>query len=86
LINQDLEIKSDFEIVGKNNFLHCHLSGMYRSTNNDEVYPHALANTIITICSKYPKNTIWVCGNMNLADIDWEEYTITGNQYKKSNK
>jgi hypothetical protein len=24
-----------------------------------------------------------VCGNMNLPDIDWEEYTITGNQYKK---
>jgi hypothetical protein len=44
---------------------------MYRPTNNDEVYAHALANTIINICSKYPKDTIW------------EEYTITGNQYKK---
>ena len=81
MINQDLEIKSDFEIVGKKNFLHCHLSVMYRPTNNDEVYSHALANTIINICGKYPKDTIWE--NMNLPDIDWEEYTITGNQYKK---
>jgi hypothetical protein len=54
---------------------------MYRPTNNDEVYAHVLANTIINICGKYPKDTIWE--NMNLPDIDWEEYTITGNQYKK---
>jgi hypothetical protein len=56
---------------------------MYKPTNNDEVYAHALANTIINICVKYPKDTIWVCGNMNVPNIDWEEYTITGNQYKK---
>jgi hypothetical protein len=56
---------------------------MYRPTNNDEVHAHALANTIIDICSKYAKDTIWVCGNMNLPNIDWEDNTITGNQYKK---
>jgi hypothetical protein len=30
-----------------------------------------------------PKDTILVCENMYLPNIDWEENTITGNQYKK---
>ena len=83
MINQDLEIKSDFEIVGKQKLpplsSQCHV----QTNNNDEVYAHALANTIIKICGKYPKDTIWVCENMNVPYVDWEEYTITGNQYKK---
>jgi len=55
----------------------------YRPTHNDDAYAHTLGNTIIDICNKYPKDTIWVGGDMNLPDIDWEENTITGNQYKK---
>ena len=55
----------------------------YRPTNNDDAYAHTLGNTIIDICNKYPKDTIWVGGDMNIPDIDWEENTITGNQYKK---
>jgi hypothetical protein len=87
LISQDLEIKSDCEIVGtrikysKNTSLI--VISVYRPPNNDETYAHAFANTIIDICNKYTKDTIWVGGDMNLPDIDWEENTITGNQYKK---
>jgi len=55
----------------------------YRPTNNDDAYAHTLGNTIIDICNKYPKDTIWVDGDMNIPDIDLEENTITGNQYKK---
>jgi len=56
---------------------------VYRPPNNDEAYAHAFANTFTDICNKYPKDTIWVGGDMNLPDIDLEENTITGNQYKK---
>ena len=63
-----------------NNFI---VISVYRPPNDDEAYAHAFANTITDICNKYPKDTIWVGGDMNLPDIDWEENTITGNQYKK---
>ena len=74
LISQDLEIKSDCEIVVSR--IECSkkapliVISVYRPTNNNFVYAHALTNAIIDICNKYPKDTIWVCGDMNLPDID----------------
>ena len=76
LISQDLEIKSDCEIVvsriecskKKKTFLI--VISVYRPTNDNFVYAHALTNTIIDTCNKYPMDTIWVFGDMNLPDID----------------
>ena len=74
LISQNLEIKSDCEIVGSR--IECSkktsliVISVYRLTNDNFVYAHALTNTIIDVCNKYPKDIIWVCGDMNLPDID----------------
>ena len=45
---------------------------------------HMLLRTPLLIYAvNTPKDTIWVCENMHLPNIDWEENTITGNPYKK---
>ena len=30
---------------------------------------------------QYPNDAIWLAGNFNLPDIDWNNYSITGNNY-----
>jgi hypothetical protein len=37
---------------------------MYRPTNNDEVYAHALANTIINVCVNIPRTPYGYAGTL----------------------
>ena len=74
LISQDLDIKSDCEIAGTRIECSKNISLIFISVSrppiNDDAYTNALANTIINICNKYQKDTVWVCADMNLPDID----------------
>jgi hypothetical protein len=59
---------------------------VYRPTYDNFVYAHALTNTIIDICNKYPMDTIWVFG-----DDEFTRYRLGGKYHhrklmQKSNK
>ena len=55
----------------------------YRPPNNDIEYLKLLAKYISSIQRKFSKNNIWIGGDMNLPDINWESNIISSHQYNK---
>ena len=55
----------------------------YRPTNRDPDYLKSLCNVIELVNHTYPRSTIWVAGDFNLPDINWDRDTISGNQYPR---
>ena len=44
----------------------------------------SLNQSITNICLANPNTAIWICGDMNLPDIDWETEQITSHQYRQA--
>lgn len=87
LISQQLDIQTNCEVVATriegNHNKSLIVASIYRPTNNDVEYLQALGDTIRKIAIEHPKDTIWVCGDTNLPDIDWDSNNINGNNYRK---
>ena len=41
----------------------------------------SLCQLFESICSTYPETPIWITGDMNLPNIDWETFCVTNNSY-----
>ena len=54
---------------------------VYRPTNNDLAYADKLCQDLRDIAAKYPSAALWVCGDFNLPDIDWDSDSISNHQY-----
>ncbi len=54
---------------------------VYRPTNNDLDYVQELCQAIKQVATSHPTATIWLSGDFNLPDIDWDTEAIAGNQY-----
>ena len=54
---------------------------IYRPPNNDDVYLNELCKVLYEIISKNPKLPIWVAGDFNLPNIDWNNLSITSYNY-----
>ena len=66
--------------LGDNPLIIC---GAYRPTNRDVDCIRSLCDTVLQITQSNPKATIWLAGDFNLPDIDWNNETIIGNRYPK---
>ena len=56
----------------------------YRSPRSDQTYMDTVNQTLSTLCNKFSNMAIWIVGDMNLADIEWETEQLTTNQYTHS--
>ena len=53
----------------------------YRPPSNDITYAESLCNAIRKIAKENPTAAIWLSGDLNLPDIDWESMSIVGHRY-----
>ena len=56
-------------------------AAVYRPPNSSLQYMKDLSEDIKHIESKYPNNAIWIGGDLNLPDIDWNENEVVSSQY-----
>lgn len=54
---------------------------VYRPPNNDLETIENLCNLFESLCVTYPDTPIWIAGDMNLPNIDWESFCVTNNSY-----
>ena len=56
----------------------------YRSPSNTVEDNDILVNSLTDLLKKYKSNPLWIGGDFNLPDLDWDSYTITGSQYPQT--
>ena len=54
---------------------------MYRPPDNNQIYAEDLCRTISSLSTLYRDSTIWIGGDANLPDIEWDTTSIKGNRY-----
>ncbi|XP_072051476.1 uncharacterized protein [Amphiura filiformis] len=87
LNSHQVSIDADADIVaakvrnGNNDII---LGAVYRPTNNDQQYLDNLNQAIKDLCTSNPSAPVWIGGDMNLPDIDWDTEQIISHQYRKS--
>ena len=56
------------------------LGASYRPPNNDTDYQKRLCEEIESVIEQINTSPIWIGGDLNLPDIDWDTLSIKGNQ------
>ena len=56
----------------------------YRPPRSDQTYMDTVNQNLSTLCHKFSNMPIWIGGDMNLPDIEWETEQLTTNQYTQS--
>ena len=85
LIGSNLSISTTTEFVAAS--IECPgnqqliIAALYRPPNSDQQYMQELCEKIRHLHTQFPKATIWVSGDANLPDIDWETNSIHGSNY-----
>ncbi len=85
LDSQQLDVNTDVELIAVkivNNYHPIILVAVYRPPANDQPYMDELSSAITRICKAHPTSPIWICGDTNLPDIDWETTQIVSHQYR----
>ena len=54
---------------------------IYRPTDNNKEYTKEMCNTVQQLSATYRNNIVWVGGDSNLPDINWDTEMIEGHQY-----
>ena len=80
-IDTDAEYIAAKIISGKTTTI---VGAMYRPTNNDQHYMDCLNKAIIETCQKNPGASIWLGGDTNHPDIDWESNQVVRHQYPRA--
>ena len=57
------------------------ICSVYRPPSSDIDYSINLCNSLRDIAKYNPNSTIWVAGDLNLPDINWEQDTVVNHQY-----
>ena len=82
-----VEIETEVEFLAANELSSKHdiiLVAANRPHRIDESYIDTLNQTSSTLCHKFSNMPIWIGGDMNLPDIEWETEKLTNNQYTHS--
>ena len=58
-----------------------YLCTFYRAPNSDLSHFEAVMSTLTNITQNNPNSSIWISGDFNLPDINWEDGSITGHNY-----
>ena len=48
------------------------ICSLYHSPNNGLIYMKALFDTLANIADNYPDSPIWIAGDINLPNVNWE--------------
>ena len=59
------------------------LAAAYRPPSSTLQYAKSLCDDIKALVQKYSSNAIWIGGDFNLPDIDWDTLSTKSNQYLK---
>jgi len=59
------------------------LSACYRPPKSTEEYNTQLINSMSNILRKYKNSPHWICGDLNLPDINWSTKSVSGTQYPR---
>jgi len=54
---------------------------VYRPPSSSDDYLNQLCNHLESIKSSHPNSAIWISGDINLPDINWEDNCVDGHQY-----
>ena len=60
------------------------VASVYRPPKQGDIannYMDYLTQALYELSNRYPSNTLWIAGDVNLPDIDWENDCIKGNSY-----
>ena len=82
---EPVHINSRCEIVANRIQLydHSHLTicCIYRPPNSDATYLENLCSTMEEVIEKYPRDMIWITGDINLPYVDWENNIVQSSSY-----
>ena len=57
--------------------------GVYMPTGNNSDYTNCMCDAISSIASKFPNSHLWIAGDTNLTNVNWQTNTISKHQYIK---
>ena len=57
---------------------------IYRPPNNDISYLQCLCSDLEKLLNEYPDVPIWIAGDLNLPNINWDNNSVEGNSYHLS--
>ena len=57
------------------------ICSLYRPPRNDYLYMETLCNTLVKVAKANPNSPIWIAGDVNLPNINWERHCTNGNAY-----
>ena len=60
------------------------VGSVYRPPSDDLRYADLLCKTIEQLYNRNKKSIMWIYGDFNLPDIDWDNYKVSTNQYSAS--
>ena len=60
------------------------ICSIYRPPNNDVSLMDSICDSLHDIITSYSNATIWIAGDANLPDINWQNHTIISNRYNLS--
>ena len=87
LVAERISIMSPCEMVGvKIQTAQPHplvVLGVYRPTDNNSDYTNCMCDAISSIARKFPNSPLWIAGDTNLPDVNWQTNTISKHQYTK---
>jgi len=88
ILGSDLHITTDTELTAAN--IECSgkqqliIASIYRPPSSDLTYMQELRDQLHALHTQHPSATIWIAGDVNLPDIDWNTTTITSSSYAHS--
>ena len=80
-LDADAEIVAAKIISGKQQIV---TGAFYRTPDNNASYMSLLNQTFEELCLSNPEAAIWISGDGNLPDIDWNTDQVVGHRYPKS--
>ena len=87
LNSNKIEIETEGEFVAAKVLGSKHaiiFAAAYRPPRSDQTYMDTVNQNLSTLCHKFSNMPIWIGGDMNLTDIEWETEQLTTNQYTHS--
>ena len=82
--SNNIEIKAEGEFVAAKVLGSKHaiiFAIAYRPPSSDQTYMDTVNQNLSTLCHKFSSMPVWIGGDMNLPDIEWETEQLTTNQY-----
>ena len=60
------------------------VGAVYRPPSSRDDYMESLCSNIKNVAQQHKKSVLWIGGDFNLPDIDWDNYVVTGHRNTQS--